>query len=182
MLRLDDIDDVIRKDPGDRDGNHAEQHKARQGQHRDGCHRAQPAIVGILPDAPDIVGVELAAALKNVVAIAAGICDGLQAGYNAKSALLARGGGAMVQCGIIFLWAAAYALIVAAILGDAVNYFFGRRMGEYVFEAGRLRFVKHKHLMAAKAFYEKHGGKAIIMARLSASARSAAASAWRCTR
>jgi glycerol-3-phosphate dehydrogenase (NAD(P)+) len=39
----------------------------------------------------DLVGVELAGALKNVIAIAAGILDGLHAGYNAKSALLARG-------------------------------------------------------------------------------------------
>ncbi|MFO1005832.1 MAG: VTT domain-containing protein [Planctomycetaceae bacterium] len=56
-------------------------------------------------------------------------------------------------------------LSVAAILGDAVNYQIGLRMGEHVFEKGKLKFVKHKHLMAAKAFYEKHGGKAIIMAR-----------------
>ncbi|MCC6660243.1 MAG: NAD(P)-dependent glycerol-3-phosphate dehydrogenase [Phycisphaerales bacterium] len=40
---------------------------------------------------PDVLGVELAGATKNVIAIAAGILDGLQAGYNAKSALLARG-------------------------------------------------------------------------------------------
>tara|TARA_R110002111_G_scaffold63740_4_gene105124 strand:+ start:563 stop:1645 length:1083 start_codon:yes stop_codon:yes gene_type:complete len=40
---------------------------------------------------PDLVGVELAGATKNVIAIAAGIIDGLGAGYNAKSALLARG-------------------------------------------------------------------------------------------
>lgn len=39
----------------------------------------------------DIVGVELGGALKNVIAIAAGICDGLQFGDNAKSALLTRG-------------------------------------------------------------------------------------------
>ena len=47
-------------------------------------------------------------------------------------------------------------LSVAAILGDAVNYQIGLRMGEHVFEKGKLKFVKHKHLMAAKAFYEKH--------------------------
>ncbi len=39
----------------------------------------------------DLLGVELAGAMKNVIAIAAGVLDGLQAGYNAKSALLARG-------------------------------------------------------------------------------------------
>jgi membrane-associated protein len=56
-------------------------------------------------------------------------------------------------------------LSAAAILGDAVNYYLGLQMGEHVFEKGRLRFVKHSHLMAAKAFYEKHGGKAIVLAR-----------------
>ena len=39
----------------------------------------------------DLLGVELAGALKNVIALAAGILDGLQAGNNAKSALLSRG-------------------------------------------------------------------------------------------
>ena len=39
----------------------------------------------------DIIGVELAGALKNVVAIAVGICDGLKYGDNAKSALMTRG-------------------------------------------------------------------------------------------
>ena len=56
-------------------------------------------------------------------------------------------------------------LITAAIVGDALNYSLGHKMGVHVFEKGRLRFVKHEHLMAAKAFYEKHGGKAIILAR-----------------
>ncbi len=40
---------------------------------------------------PDIIGVELAGALKNVIAIAAGTCDGLGYGDNAKSALMTRG-------------------------------------------------------------------------------------------
>ncbi len=49
---------------------------------------------------PDVLGVELAGAVKNVVAIAAGICDGLQAGYNAKSALLARGLAEITRLGV----------------------------------------------------------------------------------
>lgn len=48
----------------------------------------------------DLVGTELAGAIKNVIAIAAGILDGLQAGYNAKSALLARGLAEIVRLGV----------------------------------------------------------------------------------
>jgi glycerol-3-phosphate dehydrogenase (NAD(P)+) len=47
----------------------------------------------------DVLGVELAGAVKNVIAIAAGVVDGLQAGNNAKSALLARGLAEIVRLG-----------------------------------------------------------------------------------
>ncbi len=63
---------------------------------------------------------------------------------------------------LAILWGA---LSAAAILGDALNYYFGLQTGEHVFEKGRLRFVKHEHLMAAHAFYERHGGQAIVLAR-----------------
>ena len=48
----------------------------------------------------DPVGVEVAGATKNVIAIAAGILDGLRAGYNAKSALLARGLAEITRLGV----------------------------------------------------------------------------------
>ena len=48
---------------------------------------------------PDPLGVEIAGAAKNVIAIAAGILDGLDAGFNAKSALLARGLAEIVRLG-----------------------------------------------------------------------------------
>ncbi|NOG53740.1 MAG: NAD(P)-dependent glycerol-3-phosphate dehydrogenase [Planctomycetes bacterium] len=48
----------------------------------------------------DLLGVELAGATKNVIAIAAGIVDGLTAGYNAKSALLARGLAEITRLGL----------------------------------------------------------------------------------
>ena len=56
-------------------------------------------------------------------------------------------------------------LSIAAVAGDAVNYHLGSQTSQRVFERGHLRFVKHSHLIAAKEFYERHGGKAIILAR-----------------
>jgi membrane-associated protein len=56
-------------------------------------------------------------------------------------------------------------LIVAAILGDAVNYAAGNSIGPKVFKSeGSLLFNK-KHLLKTQAFYEKYGGKTIIIAR-----------------
>jgi len=50
----------------------------------------------------DVVGVELGGALKNVMAIAGGICDGLELGDNAKAALLTRGLAEITRLGIAF--------------------------------------------------------------------------------
>lgn len=51
---------------------------------------------------PDPLGVELGGTLKNVIAIAAGVCDGLQLGTNAKAALVTRGLTEMVRIGIFW--------------------------------------------------------------------------------
>jgi membrane-associated protein len=56
-------------------------------------------------------------------------------------------------------------LLVAAILGDAVNYSIGKWMGPKVFQYESNRFLNKAHLMKAHAFYEKYGGRAIILAR-----------------
>jgi membrane-associated protein len=55
-------------------------------------------------------------------------------------------------------------LFVAAFLGDTLNYLIGKRMGASVFERN-YRFIKKEHLLKTQAFYEKHGGRAIIIAR-----------------
>lgn len=56
-------------------------------------------------------------------------------------------------------------LIVAAVLGDAVNYWIGYRLGPAVFKREDSRLLNRKHLLRAHAFYEKYGGKTIILAR-----------------
>ena len=56
-------------------------------------------------------------------------------------------------------------LVVAAILGDAVNYAVGRYLGRHLFTDRASRFLNPRHLERAHAFYERHGGKAIVIAR-----------------
>lgn len=55
-------------------------------------------------------------------------------------------------------------LALAAILGDTVNYWIGHLLREQV-HAGKIRFIKKAHLERTHAFYEKHGGKAVVLGR-----------------
>lgn len=55
-------------------------------------------------------------------------------------------------------------LLVAGVCGDAVNYAIGRHVGPAIFSRDS-RFIKKEHLLTAHAFYERHGGKAIVLAR-----------------
>jgi membrane-associated protein len=56
-------------------------------------------------------------------------------------------------------------LILAAVLGDAVNYGVGHYIGPRVFKSRESRWLNPRHLERAHAFYERHGGKTIIIAR-----------------
>ena len=56
-------------------------------------------------------------------------------------------------------------LSAAAVLGDTVNYWIGHKVGPRVFRREKARFFKKEHLDRTHAFYEKHGGKTIIIAR-----------------
>lgn len=56
-------------------------------------------------------------------------------------------------------------LIPAAVMGDATSYFIGSRMGPALFSRPESKLFKPAHMKAAHDFYEKHGGKAIILAR-----------------
>jgi len=56
-------------------------------------------------------------------------------------------------------------LVAAALTGDNVNYFIGRWVGPRVFHYEQSRWFSPKHLARAHAFYERHGGKTIVLAR-----------------
>ncbi len=56
-------------------------------------------------------------------------------------------------------------LPIAAILGDNVGYWFGKKTGQRIFNRENSRLFKRKNLLAAKAFYDKHGAKTIVLAR-----------------
>lgn len=54
---------------------------------------------------------------------------------------------------------------LAAVIGDAVGYWFGRRVGKGLYDRPDSRVFKRSHLDAAEAFYVRHGGKTIVIAR-----------------
>ncbi len=56
-------------------------------------------------------------------------------------------------------------LILASFMGDNTNYWIGRFVGPKVFSRMESRFLNRKHLDQTHRFYERHGGKAVILAR-----------------
>lgn len=56
-------------------------------------------------------------------------------------------------------------LSIASILGDATNYFIGKRFGRRMIQSSKIRILQKKHLDQAYEFYAKHGGKAIMFSR-----------------
>jgi membrane-associated protein len=56
-------------------------------------------------------------------------------------------------------------IFIAAVLGDTVGYWFGRKAGARIFKKPDARLFKQEYVQRAQKFYEKHGGKTIIIAR-----------------
>jgi membrane-associated protein len=73
--------------------------------------------------------------------------------------------GALAAQGLMDMWVLVPLLLVAAILGDAVNYSIGKWFGPKVFSKDTGRFLRKDYLLKAQAFYVKYGGRAIILAR-----------------
>ena len=73
--------------------------------------------------------------------------------------------GAFSARGSLDLWLVILLLSLAAIAGDTVNYWIGAKVGPAVFHKENVRFLNRRHLDRTHEFYERHGGKTIIIAR-----------------
>lgn len=81
------------------------------------------------------------------------------------SLLFAVGAIAAIPASNLSVTAIIVLLFIAAVLGDAVNYAVGRYFGPKVFRNASSRFFNPKHLERTQQFYDKYGGKTIILAR-----------------
>jgi membrane-associated protein len=72
--------------------------------------------------------------------------------------------GATAAAGVIDLELVLLLMTAAAIIGDNTNYAIGRTIGPRVFTK-HSRFLKHEHLLRTQRFYERHGGKTVVLAR-----------------
>lgn len=73
--------------------------------------------------------------------------------------------GAFAARGSFDFWTVSISLLVAAILGDTVNYAIGKYFGDKLFTKDDSKLLNKKHLQQAHEFYEKYGAKTIIIAR-----------------
>lgn len=70
--------------------------------------------------------------------------------------------GTFAALGSFNVWGLIGLLAIAAVLGDAVNYSIGHYLGERAYS---IKWIKREYLDQTHAFFEKHGGKAIFLAR-----------------
>jgi membrane-associated protein len=73
--------------------------------------------------------------------------------------------GALAALGSLNVFWLFVLLSIAAIVGDTINYWAGHWVGPKIFNRENVRFLNKKHLERTHAFYEKYGGKTIIIAR-----------------
>lgn len=91
--------------------------------------------------------------------------SGLLVGFFLPGDTLLFGAGLAASQGKISLIALVFATILAAVIGDNVGYSIGNRMGRKIFTKKDGVLFRKEYIATAEKFYEKHGGKTIIMAR-----------------
>jgi membrane-associated protein len=73
--------------------------------------------------------------------------------------------GFLASQNLIPIWYLLIGTFIAAVLGDSVGYWFGKKTGPALFRREDSRLFKKEYLLRSQAFYEKHGKKTIILAR-----------------
>jgi len=73
--------------------------------------------------------------------------------------------GALAATGALALESVILLLVAASLLGDNTNYWIGRFFGPKVFKSEQSRLLNPRHLEQTHQFYQRHGGKTIILAR-----------------
>ena len=73
--------------------------------------------------------------------------------------------GAIAALGPLNIWGIIGILIVAAVLGDTVNYWIGHFFGRKIVDNPKITFINQEHIDKTEQFYKKYGGKTIILAR-----------------
>lgn len=91
--------------------------------------------------------------------------SGLIVGFFLPGASLLFTAGLLAGVGVFNPWILIPLVTIAAILGDNVGYWFGKKVGIKLFTRQNSRFFHQEHLRKTQHFYEKYGAKAIIMAR-----------------
>lgn len=91
--------------------------------------------------------------------------SGLLIGFFLPGDSLLFTAGFLASQGFINIWVLAIGAFIAAIVGDSVGYTFGHKIGRRLFQRENSLLFHKDNLLKAESFYEKHGGKAIILAR-----------------
>lgn len=81
------------------------------------------------------------------------------------SLLFAIGSLSAIPDSILNVHYVAVLLGIAAILGDTANYFVGKYLGNVILNSRKIKFVKEEHILKTNIFFEKYGGKTIILGR-----------------
>ena len=90
---------------------------------------------------------------------------GLLVGFFLPGDSLLITAGLVAAAGGLDIWLLNGLLIVAAIVGDSVGYAIGYRAGPRIFTREDSRWFNRRHLVRTREFYERHGGKTIVLAR-----------------
>ena len=124
-----------------------------------------------IPGLDDLVNVIIALGIFAIIAVIFAE-SGLLIGFFLPGDSLLFTAGALYATGIlpgdipINIHVFVVLLFIAAVAGDSVGYWFGRKVGPRIFKKPDAKIFKQAHIQNAQKFYEKHGGKTIIMARV----------------